>query len=455
MRFILDLLILFIKVCFASKVILVSLDGFRHDYIEMAEKAKRNVSAFQQMTSEGFRGMKVRSVMTSITFPSHYSLATGRYVDRHGLVGDTFYDPESKDIFVYSNDTKNLEPKWFTMNNNEPIWLTVQRNGGKSGVLYWPGSGSRMYGEMEYVNYGLYNRAPDLRFCVDRVMDWITTSDVNFVAMYYAEPDSAGHKYGPDSKEVLDAIEEVNDGIAYLLQRIDESTDLTEKPNVIVTSDHGMTTVNISKTIPLYKYLNLDEYLAGVNSSPATLGIWPLEKGISADAIYNKIKNMPNCKVYKKTDIPDEYHFKNNDRIAPVIVIADPGWVIQTNESNPYQEPMGGMHGYNNSLPDMHPFLVASGPDIRNLGQVDTFHQVDIYALVCLLLKIYVPNTVDSDVMRVVTYVKTLPSLEVLEQFDRYAKGLDPLPGDPARFNDANIPLVFASFLAFQMILRC
>ena len=86
------------------------------------------------------------------------------------------------------------------------------------------------------------------------------------------------------------------------------------------------------------------------------------------------------------------------------------------------------MHGYNNSEPDMHPFLVAMGPNIRNVGLVNKFYQIDVYALICLLLKIYEPNVVDSDVFRVAPFVTNLPSLEVLNQFDRYAKGIDPLP---------------------------
>lgn len=91
-----------------------------------------------------------------------------------------------------------------------------------------------------------------------------------------------------------------------------------------------------------------------------------------------------------------------------------------------------GMHGYDNSESDMHPFLVAMGPGIRNFGLVDKFYQVDVYALVCLLLRIYEPNVVDSDVFRVIQFVKNLPSMEVLNQFDRYAKGIDPLPGGSA-----------------------
>ncbi|KAM3171077.1 hypothetical protein ACTXT7_017333, partial [Hymenolepis weldensis] len=277
MRSILILLALFLEACLASKVILISFDGFRHDYLEMAKKNNKNISAFEYLESQGFRGMQVLSVMPSLTFPSHFTLATGRYTENHGLVGNTFYDPNFKDKYIYTNAEKQMESKWFTNNNNEPIWLSVQRNGGKSGVMYWPGSDSRMYGKMEYVNYGLYSNVPTLRFRVDRVMDWITKPDVNFVAMYYNEPDSSGHSYGPDSAQVLNAIEKCNDGLAYLIERINNSDDFLEKPNIIVTSDHGMTTVDKeNKIVHIYRYLPLDEYMAGVDGSPATLGVWPL-----------------------------------------------------------------------------------------------------------------------------------------------------------------------------------
>ncbi|VDD81941.1 unnamed protein product [Mesocestoides corti] len=429
MRLVLACLFLLFSSCFGQKVILVSLDGFRHDYIEKALAAKRNVSAFQQITNAGFRAMKVQSVMLSLTFPSHFSLATGRYVENHGLVGNTFWDNDLKDNYVYTNDTKNLEPKWFTMNGNEPLWLTNQRNGGKSCVFYWPGSNSRMNGEMMYTDFGLYSSIPSLRFRVDRIMDWITKPDINFCMLYFNQPDNAGHKYGPDSTQVLDAIEEVNDGIAYLLQRIEQSKELDEPPNIIVTSDHGMTTVNYKKVVNASEVLSADEYIFGVDGSPASLGVWPKAEGQAAiDAIYNKLKTLQNCKVYKKEEIPEEYHFKNNSRIAPIVLIPDLGWMVQSDPNDPYKSSLNGMHGYNNSEPDMHPFLVAMGPGIKQIGPIEEFHQVDVYALVCLLLKIYRPNVVDSNVYRVIPVIKNLPSIDVIEAFNAYATGARSLP---------------------------
>ncbi|CDS43588.1 ectonucleotide pyrophosphatase:phosphodiesterase [Echinococcus multilocularis] len=111
------------------------------------------------------------------------------------------------------------------------------------------------------------------------------------------------------------------------------------------------------------------------------------------------------------------------------------------------------MHGYNNSEPDMHPFIVAMGPGIRNLGTVPVFYQVDVYALICLLLKIYKPNAVDSDVYRVAPFVKYLPSMDVLKQFDRYAKGLDPLSGGSMMLAGSNVFLMVFLVFALQLFL--
>lgn len=265
--------------CLASKVILVSLDGFRHDYLEKAKFAGRNVSAFTRLTNRGFRAKEVQSVMVSLTFPSHFSLATGRNVETHGLVGNTFWDPVMKEKYHYTDAMKNLNPAWFETNGNEPLWLTNQRNGGKTGVFYWPGSDARINNEMMYTSFGLYNGSPTLRFRIDRIMDWIVEPDVNLIMLYFNQPDSAGHKFGPDSKEVLDAIELVNDGIAYLLQRIDNEKSFTEKPNVVVTSDHGMTNVKFDRTVDVYSVLDPSEYLFGVDGSPANMGVWPKEGG--------------------------------------------------------------------------------------------------------------------------------------------------------------------------------
>lgn len=47
-----------------------------------------------------------------------------------------------------------------------------------------------------------------------------------------------------------------------------------------------------------------------------------------------------------------------------------------------------GDHGYNNSLPSMHPFLAAAGPSFRQGYQISNLQSLDIYPLMCHLLSI-------------------------------------------------------------------
>lgn len=259
-----------------NKVIFVSLDGFRHDYIDMAVTAGRNVSAFQKLATDGFRAT-VQNVMVTLTFPSHYSMTTGRYTEDHGLVGNTFFDPEINEKYKYTDKIDAMDSRFYEYSNSEPIWLTNQRHNNKrSGVFYWPGCDARIGGKMAFATYGLYNDATSLKYRVDRIMDWITRPEFNLCMLYYNEPDHAGHRYGPNSKEVLDAIELVNDGIAYLMQRIEQNEATKGKVNIIVGSDHGMMQVVTDSTemALVYEHAKINNDFFG-DTSPATLGLWP------------------------------------------------------------------------------------------------------------------------------------------------------------------------------------
>lgn len=49
------------------------------------------------------------------------------------------------------------------------------------------------------------------------------------------------------------------------------------------------------------------------------------------DLVYEKLFNASktmNFTVYKKEEIPELYHYKNNRRILPIFLLADEGWDI-------------------------------------------------------------------------------------------------------------------------------
>ncbi len=64
-----------------AKVMLVSFDGFRWDYLDTY--ANLNLSNFQRFAEEGTRAPYINSTFATFTFPTHYTMATGNTL-HHG-----------------------------------------------------------------------------------------------------------------------------------------------------------------------------------------------------------------------------------------------------------------------------------------------------------------------------------------------------------------------------------
>ena len=67
-------------------VLLVSMDGFRADYLEIIDTPN-----FDKMAKNGVQSEGLKPVFISKTFPNHYSIATGMYAESHGLIANSFF----------------------------------------------------------------------------------------------------------------------------------------------------------------------------------------------------------------------------------------------------------------------------------------------------------------------------------------------------------------------------
>lgn len=81
------------------------------------------------------------------------------------------------------------------------------------------------------------------------------------------------------------------------------------------------------------------------------------------------------------------------------------------------------MHGYDNEKSEMNPFMVASGPDIMQFSDRQSFNQVDLYPLICALLGLDKPNQIDGKIDRVLPFMKNPPNDSFVNQFRKYADG--------------------------------
>lgn len=111
-----------------APVILISLDGFRPEYLSRLalDKHKDQLAAptLNCLSKHGVFSPSMMPSYPTITFPNHYSIATGLYPESHEIIGNQFYDPDLKAAFNIRN-ADGTDPKWWT--NGEPIWTTVRR----------------------------------------------------------------------------------------------------------------------------------------------------------------------------------------------------------------------------------------------------------------------------------------------------------------------------------------
>ena len=208
-------------------VILISMDGMGWQYISGQFADTPNLDAVGR---NGVRAKYTINVVPTITWPTHHSYVTGLYPESHGIVSNSFWDPVYKENFIYDYDCSNYDPKFY--NASEPIWLTLQKQGGRSGVYFWPGSSGYREKPTYYekpiclVNCSAINPKdlpkyrkkarktwPSYIHCLpnytepftsrlDKVIKWLKSDKPpQFVAVYIDHPDWEGHEYGPQSKE--------------------------------------------------------------------------------------------------------------------------------------------------------------------------------------------------------------------------------------------------------------
>lgn len=355
-------------------LLLVSFDGFRADYLQ-----RFPMPNLKLLYSQGVLVKQLTNVFITKTFPNHYSLVTGLYAESHGILASNMYDPVSHKHFHAGNDT---DPSWW--NSTQPLWVTALDSGYKTAAMMWPGSDVIIRNRTP-THFFPYSAEVTFQQRLGNVTNWILgdgkEQGVMFAALYWEEPDRSGHIFGPDNTTAMGKVlKEVDDNVGLLISEL-KRTGLWGRINVLVTSDHGMAQCSAERLIRLDDCLHPDNYTL-VDLTPVAA----LIPHADPEAVYNLLnKCHANMTAYLKKAIPDKLHYRNNQRIQQIILIADEGWTIVQRGN---QLPRLGDHGYDNSLPSMHPFLAATGPSFRRDYQISTLQSVDIYPLMCHLLSV-------------------------------------------------------------------
>lgn len=367
-------------------VILISLDGFRSDYLD-----KYQPPHILELAEKGVRAPWMTPSFPSLTFPNHYTLATGLYPAHHGIVGNTMYDPVFKTTFSLSKREEVQNGRWW---EGEPIWVTAEKQGQRTACFFFPGTEAEIQG-VRPTFWKTYDGNIGFEDRVDQILAWLDlplAERPTFYTLYFDEPDHAGHEFGPDAPETAQAVARVDAMIGRLTAGL-KSRDIFKTINLILVSDHGMTAVNPENIEFLDDAfdLTLAEQISW-GSSVVTIFPKPGEE----DRIRASIGAHPlqHARVYPQSDLPEHFHFNGHRRIPPFVCVAEPGWRVTSRKFHEDQQarnpappnPVIGVHGYDNETPDMRAIFIAHGAAFRKRHQTPAFSNVEVYNLMACIL---------------------------------------------------------------------
>ena len=367
-------------------LILVSLDGYRADYLDRGHS-----SVLATLAAEGVHAKGLRPVFPSLTYPNHYTLVTGLYPDQHGMVNNTMRDPVLGN-FSPSNRAANTDGRWW--DEAEPIWITAEKQGLRTASFFYPGTQAEIHGKRPSF-WQLFDSSvqPDAR--VDQALAWLDLPPDQrpaFVSLYFEQADVAAHNYGPGSLQVDEALVTVDAALGRLVEGL-RQRGMFETSNLIVLSDHGMSATSPERVVLLDQFVNVDHI--ELVSSIVNAGINP-KPGYEAEVENALLKPHAHLQCWKKSSVPKKFHYGHNARIPAIVCLTDEGWMVTTAATaSKTAHPPLGEHGYNNDDPQMRALFVAHGPSFKQHLLVPVFDNIHVYALLAELMGV-IPKTTEA-----------------------------------------------------------
>lgn len=363
-------------------VVVLSMDGFRWDYTDRVLTPN-----FDKIAKLGVKAISMKPSFPTKTFPNHYSIATGLVPDHHGIVLNSFYDPESGRYYDIGNREAVEDGSFY---GGEPIWVTAEKQGVISGSFFWVGSEAEIAGYRP-TYWKVYEHKFPYVQRLDSVISWLQKPEdkrPHLIMWYFDEPDHSGHTFGPDSPEIKKMVIRLDSTLGIFMDKL-QALDIAGEINFIVTSDHGMGNISNDRKVVLGDYIDVDliEEIQGYNPNYNIA----VKDGFE-DQVLQQLQSVEGITTWKAENVPARLNYGTNDRCLDLVVVADNSWSVVLDASKNVGK---GAHGFDNDNRDMHAIFYAYGPTFKSNYISPTFDNVDIYPLICQILKLK-PAPVDG-----------------------------------------------------------
>lgn len=356
--------------------ILVSMDGFRADYLDRG--VTPNLKA---LADDGARGA-MRPAFPSLTYPNHYTLVTGKRPDRNGVVGNEMEDAViGGPKFTMNGETAN-DPRWW--NQARPFWVSAELQGKRAAAMFWPGSEAEIDG-VRPSHWMKYDTKFPYDDRVDQILAWLDKADgppLAFTTLYFDAADTEGHHYGPDSPELTAALVELDRCIGRLVEGL-KARGRFEATDIVIVADHGMAPLPAANRVVLDDLIDMKKIHLVSKGAVTTFSPEPGQANAVAKVFLSK--PLPHMTCWKKAAIPARFHYGRNRRVPAIVCLSQTGWYTTTLEAKAkpgkWDGKDGGAHGFDPYDPLMRAVFIAHGPSFKPGVVLPLFDNVDVYPL--------------------------------------------------------------------------
>jgi predicted AlkP superfamily pyrophosphatase or phosphodiesterase len=361
--------------------VLISLDGVRWDDPDRARAPTLSRLAREGATAR----LGLEPPFPASTFPSHATLATGVYADRHGIVNNEFLD-RVRGVFRRDDDAS-----WLLA---EPSWATAERQGVRTAVDGWVCASSPWHGIAAAIQVPFARRVSDSA-AIERLLAWLKLpEDVRpaLILTYLSGVDGAGHAGGPGTAGVHEALRQSDRLVGRVLREV---RALKRAIALVIVSDHGMAAVR--ERIDVAALLRGRASGARVIPSGATANVYCASRQAACEQAEDLLRRrVPGLEIYRQQDLPAELRYRQASRTGDLVAIAPAGIWFGAGEDDSAAH-VRGMHGYRPTEREMRGVVYAWGAGVRPGARIELARAVDIDPFVCRLLGIAPPAGLDGE----------------------------------------------------------
>ncbi|MBI3464836.1 MAG: alkaline phosphatase family protein [Planctomycetes bacterium] len=417
-------------------VILVSLDGFAHFYLD---DPRADIPTLRRMIREGAvadRGMECS--FPTVTWPNHTTLVTGVPPAKHGVLGNVVFDRAKGDTVQLLVDPVLDKDEIVKV---PTIYDVAHAAGLKTAAIIWPATrGAKSLDwtlpDMKsplfekYATPGWIDELGAAGVPYDRYGAWVDAKEggprrdwaatraaaialtkhrANLVLLHLIELDHAEHEFGPRSSDAYWAVSTMDNRLRDLLDAI-EAAGLRDQVTVIVSSDHGFFNIerSIHPNVKLRELGLIEVEKDKVVRRPA----WSVSQGGGASVyivdqarrsqIAAQIKKALDGvegieAVFEPKDFgkigqatPDEDKFG-----ADLWLAAKEGYSFSNSHTAEQvvtkNAKRDGTHGFLPHHPDMHGIFVAWGRDIKPATKLGPIKNTQVAPTIARLLGLELP----------------------------------------------------------------